>query len=464
MKKKSALATLLVISLLVLNFNGCSSYNASVNIPENTPTPTEDVVPTTKPTELIEPIPTPTAKVEPTIAPTVEPVTTPTEVPTVTEEPTPTVAPTNTPVPTVEPTATPEPTSTPTPTPSPEPTATPVPTSTPTPKPTATPKPTPTPEPSVKGIKAGDYFTYGSYYQTMITNDKLTDEIRDAEYDENGEAIINGERYFRRYNHHLDNLSTGFIRDNPEYAEYEYFYFTEEPIEWQVLEVKDGKAFVVSRYGIERQQYNKEYCIGGDMYNPLKVTWEMCDLREWINSTFYNRIFTEEEKKSIILTTVKNPDNKKYGTDGGNDTKDYLYLLSEQEATKYFGTTKEVDGLVMYGLVLWDYCNENISAQPTEFVKVQGDWTNERVDNWCYPNCNYFLRSPGWGPNWISGVYSNGSVSSDFSYVDGIVSVRPCMWIDLETADVEKLENVTKLTLDEMNQLALERHEKIVNK
>jgi hypothetical protein len=60
-------------------------------------------------------------------------------------------------------------------------------------------------------------------------------------------------------------------------------------------------------------------------------TWEDSTLRAWLNKKFYNT-FTEEEKALIAKTHNINPDNREYGTPGGNDTDDHIFLLSVDEA------------------------------------------------------------------------------------------------------------------------------------
>ena len=60
-------------------------------------------------------------------------------------------------------------------------------------------------------------------------------------------------------------------------------------------------------------------------------TWEDSGLRAWLNEKFYNT-FTEEEKALIAKTHNTNPDNREYGTPGGNDTDDHIFLLSADEA------------------------------------------------------------------------------------------------------------------------------------
>ena len=60
-------------------------------------------------------------------------------------------------------------------------------------------------------------------------------------------------------------------------------------------------------------------------------TWEDSTVRTWLNEKFYNT-FTEEEKTLIEKTHNINPDNSEYGTPGGNDTDDKVYLFSYSES------------------------------------------------------------------------------------------------------------------------------------
>ncbi len=60
-------------------------------------------------------------------------------------------------------------------------------------------------------------------------------------------------------------------------------------------------------------------------------TWDQSTLREWLNEKFYYT-FTEEERALISLTHNSNPPSAKFGTPGGEDTDDYIFLLSVDEA------------------------------------------------------------------------------------------------------------------------------------
>ncbi len=89
-----------------------------------------------------------------------------------------------------------------------------------------------------------------------------------------------------------------------------------EDIEWLVLEVKDGKALVISKYALDRKPYNASY---------TDVTWETCTLRKWLNKEFINAAFSADEKAMIPTVTVPADKNPDYSTNPGNATQDQVF-------------------------------------------------------------------------------------------------------------------------------------------
>ena len=163
--------------------------------------------------------------------------------------------------------------------------------------------------------------------------------------------------------------------------------YNDETIEWLVLDKKENKALMISKYVLFLEKYNDE---------DSRVTWENCTLRSYLNNDFYNTAFSEEEKRLITNSKIENPDNPEYGTEGGNDTEDYIFLLSIGEAKKYFKTRD--DRVAYYGESSW----------------------------------YWWLRSPGDSQDFVACVNSDGSVDSSgfFVYYDG--GVRPALWLDLD--------------------------------
>lgn len=172
-----------------------------------------------------------------------------------------------------------------------------------------------------------------------------------------------------------------------------------EAIEWLVLDKQDDKMLVISRYGLDRQPFHTEY---------EEITWEACSLRGWLNSSFYETAFIPEEK-SLILTSEVSADAKPlHGTDGGNNTMDQVFLLSIDEADRFF----EDD--VARTCVGTPYCNAL--------------WTNE---GGIHVTCCWWLRSPGLYSYDAALVKRDGYVLDLGDLVGNIFAVRPALWIKL---------------------------------
>ena len=98
-----------------------------------------------------------------------------------------------------------------------------------------------------------------------------------------------------------------------------------EPVRWIVLQKTDSELLVMSKYGLDAQPYHTK---------GIKIRWENCSLRKWLNNDFYNTAFTDTEKEKIITKTIKNSENPFYNyTTASVDTEDKVFLLSIQEAT-----------------------------------------------------------------------------------------------------------------------------------
>lgn len=125
-----------------------------------------------------------------------------------------------------------------------------------------------------------------------------------------------------------------------------------QPIKWRVLSVDGDDAFLLADQNLDAGSYNKSY---------TDVTWETCTRRSWLNGygassnvdsidyssdNFIDAAFTSAEKNVIRQVTVVNEDNPYYGTEGGNDTKDKVFLLSIAEASNAsygFNSTFDTD-------------------------------------------------------------------------------------------------------------------------
>ena len=124
----------------------------------------------------------------------------------------------------------------------------------------------------------------------------------------------------------------------------------EQPIEWRVLAVENGKALVISEKLLDCVRYNEKF---------TNVTWETCTLRKWMNGEFINKAFSSSEQAKIATVTNQNPDNSIHNTKGGNATQDKIFALSIDEVNQYFSN------------------DDDRMAAPTGYAKKQGAYVDD---------------------------------------------------------------------------------------
>ena len=213
-----------------------------------------------------------------------------------------------------------------------------------------------------------------------------------------------------------------------------------------VLENDGESLFVVSKYVLDSQCYST----GWDPVErkTIPTTWEVCNLRAWLNSNFYNIAFNAGEQMWIETTLVDNsmPEDWSWKTvTGGNDTYDKVFVLSYSEVMKYFPMTERY----YYPANTWaeggfaDY-NSNFRVKPTAYAIAQGaDWhsekdaenTTEVLTYMRYDAIRYAshvaLRTPSSEQTWIE-------VGTEFGWLGtGVVtrtdmSTRPAMRISIK--------------------------------
>ena len=171
------------------------------------------------------------------------------------------------------------------------------------------------------------------------------------------------------------------------------------PIEWLVLKNDGQAAVLISKYGLEAKPYNTDF---------TNVTWENCTLRKWLNEDFLNAAFTSGERAKLVSVPVAAQRNPKFSsTDPGKDTQDRVFLLSIDEANRYFAS------------------NDARVCLPTRMAKANGVYTDNGGA------CLWWLRSPGSSADYAADVSSGGyvkykgyGVSSDREAVRPVIVLR----------------------------------------
>lgn len=101
-----------------------------------------------------------------------------------------------------------------------------------------------------------------------------------------------------------------------------------EGIEWLVLDKRDNKALLLSKYILDYVEYS----------NILEryTVWKDSRIRAWSNHEFLENSFNEQEKVLITSARIKNSDNPVYGSPSGPSTVDKVFIPSCDELMETF--------------------------------------------------------------------------------------------------------------------------------
>ena len=210
----------------------------------------------------------------------------------------------------------------------------------------------------------------------------------------------------------------------------------QEPIAWYVLENKKGQAVLMSVYCLEGKAYH-EY--------DEEITWEDCTLRSWLNDDFYYTAFNDGEMDAIVPVTLENNGHPLFGTEGGNDTVDNVYLLALEDFETYFGIPMNPDDNPMLNgeFVDWteyaQYCYDQfngIPAEPTQAAIDNKIWIMTSDQAVGYPDyavgkSDWWVRNPGYKDStYASAIYTSADVgTANYVVTDELVGVRPVITV-----------------------------------
>jgi hypothetical protein len=187
---------------------------------------------------------------------------------------------------------------------------------------------------------------------------------------------------------------------------------------WRVLDILNNTALIITEEIIEQRAYHDAY---------KDITWADCALRNYLNGEFYDK-FNDTDKLRIIPVTNKNPDNQWYGSKGGADTRDRVFLLNLEEVCKYFGDSRSKLQNPGKNQRYWfERKDENNSKRIARLLGKEWSW-------W------WWLRSPGrvnvkavyiFGTDGNIGIQGNNILKGNLSDGKCTGGVRPALWLKL---------------------------------
>ena len=201
---------------------------------------------------------------------------------------------------------------------------------------------------------------------------------------------------------HFQNLQAGDVIKFGEYEQDNNFENGKEAIDWIVLDVQDDEAFILS-----------EKCLDARIFSE---TWEMSEwtgsnIREWLNGDFMQTAFSSNLQDLIVYKEIKNERDPYYAVSyGEEDTLDYVFLLSYNEATQYL-KNKTAYG-TLYACAQYDKQHTNLTASPDK-------------EQW------WWLRTIAYGGETRMGFNGMSGGAVETGSITDAEMVRPAMRIDL---------------------------------
>ena len=184
-----------------------------------------------------------------------------------------------------------------------------------------------------------------------------------------------------------------------------YYYMNnekKEPIIWDIIDEKDGKALIISHNLLDSIKYD-------DKYNNYEKSY----IRNWLNNDFYNIAFNDSEKEIIETTNVDNSAEStgySFNKNVCNNTFDKIFLLSYKEVVTYFTIDPK-----------------NRMALTTPYTKNKSlSYTSKEG------YLSWWLRSPYVGNTCISFFVSYDGDISFYNVYESKFGIRPACWIKLK--------------------------------
>lgn len=130
---------------------------------------------------------------------------------------------------------------------------------------------------------------------------------------------------------------------NPDYSKAksgDIIWLGTVPMPWQVLENKNGRLLLMSKYVLDCLPFE-------DFYDPFyfsmsfdRTRWPYSTIRRHISNDFYASMLTEQEKQNVVPVYISADDTLTFENREGAK-QDKMFLLSKTETEKYLKTEKD---------------------------------------------------------------------------------------------------------------------------
>jgi hypothetical protein len=259
------------------------------------------------------------------------------------------------------------------------------------------------------GIRPAIWVQMKNTQDDVVDQEEVVDEVVDVDDGEVVDEVVDdGAVLDQELVTDLANLAAG--QDNVKFGNFV----------WRVLDVQDGKALLLTNDIVELRPYHK---------SCTKMTWADCDIRTYLNDPFIKLNFSEDEQVKIVETTIDNPDNEWFGTEGCEDTQDKVFLLSIAEVVKYFGDSGQFE-----------------NGNPESEYFIDDEYNEDRIANFEGAAEWWFTRSPGAEDGRAADISDVGPLIVYGDCLNAGHGMRPALWVSMDEEEVADQELVTDLT------------------
>lgn len=255
------------------------------------------------------------------------------------------------------------------------------------------------------------YVYFGSYPQSEVADEGIKTAIETALSDNgmtDGDIWVGNKRYRK--------LKIASNHPSAYWKNKGYAYFEWKKIKWRVMQSENGSMMLMADQILDGRNYHDDY---------TDVTWENSDLRKWLGQQFYQEAFSPAEQAAILERELVNEDNRSFATEGGNNTKDKLFVISESEVQQ------ESMGFCS------DYSVHSASrkVRETAYASAVGAGQSVGSTGVILGDGAWWLRTPGDTTDCAAYVDENGYVFRRGNDVDsdidgGLGGVVPALYID----------------------------------
>lgn len=291
-----------------------------------------------------------------------------------------------------------------------------------------------------------EYVEFGSYPQTLVNNEDVIKALEEAagelptasaagkwqsyRYLSAGEKSDfmfyidlehEGAKYrgvymleYRSYDPTVAVSTDLTFQDDNGYEVNKAYWFKYEPIKWRILEDKEGNALIFAETILDAQPFAV----------AQSCDYKASDIRDWLNTSFYETAFNAAQKELIVTTKVANgadTTNDMMNVNVCDDTDDDVFLLSYADVlnTAYKFTS-----------------SSDLVKPVTDYSAAQGLFVKADAGQW-------WLRSPdGVDAARVSRVKPEGDVGVNKTHILS-VGVVPALTLNIKdiAASAESAEN-----------------------